>query len=143
MDVPADAGVDVPVDATADVPADATADAGMSVDTSYYYARALKFQEHLFHNYQHNNTTAQYTIKNFTTFDPANGLLGYITLWRQLKNLLDSNNVVGVDTEFVPHINPWKQRLCYIQIGGFQTDRNLMMNFWPCSNPKPERAEQR
>ena len=33
----------------------------------------------------------------------------------------ENNNVIGLDTEYTPHRNPWKRQLCYITIGGLST----------------------
>nr|AYC64085.1 hypothetical protein [Johnson-sea-linkia profunda] len=35
-----------------------------------------------------------------------------------LKEMFETNEVLALDTEYMPHINPHKQTLCYIQIGG-------------------------
>ena len=36
----------------------------------------------------------------------------------QLKEMFGTNEVLAIDTEYMSHINPHKQQLCYIQIGG-------------------------
>lgn len=36
----------------------------------------------------------------------------------QLKQMFENNEVLALDTEYMPYINPHKRRLCYIQMGG-------------------------
>lgn len=45
-----------------------------------------------------------------------------------LNRILKQNNIIGLDTEYLPHRNPWKRKLCYIQIGGVSTSEICILS---------------